>query len=238
MAANPKQRTGQTSPTKPEIYPSTLIVARTRAGASESYPILRYPVRVLAIPSVILEGISMARKPDTSQEGQMDGEHAAPRTNPTGETNVTHPAQNTTTPPKRGPGRPKGSKSGPRSKGAKDLEKVDKAAKEQAAILKRQRKDCQNLSRVIIEAAGRTTDPKDAAALARSLVQLHAMEREAYDIGSQGNQIKAVIFMPARAINMDEWQAGASVGIPAAGTEDAGADPYLVEDDVQGEVDE
>ena len=147
-------------------------------------------------------------------------------------------------------GRPKGSKN--RAKAPSllsrddptgELAAVDKKAKDKQRIINRQRKDCERLSEVLKSKAedlkgkpANQIDAKDVTALARSTVQLHQMEQDAYDFGAQGASIAAVILMPMRAESMEVWQAQAKAAAERATTPAGHRGPRL-EAEVIGQPD-
>lgn len=144
----------------------------------------------------------------SGQSGPKDGERAASR--------IINDA-----PPKRKPGRPKGSKSkvipthlaavkrpvgrppGPHD----DIKELERVQRIQKRVIARQQKDCARLSDAIATAmdAGQAIEAKDINALARATDVLHKLERAAHDFGHDGAQVKAVIVIPAGPATMEAW---------------------------------
>jgi len=115
-------------------------------------------------------------------------------------------------PEPRKAGRPVGSKSRTRT----DVEKRDLEAKNKATIVDRQRQDCAKLATQI----KRTRDqgdhgPGDIGKLVKATETLHAMEREAHDFGSKGQDTNAVLVIPLPASTMAQWAVLAGQVLPA-----------------------
>lgn len=129
--------------------------------------------------------------------------------------------------------------------GADGRAKADARALEQQRVINRHRRQLTRLGGILTKALEVQTDPstgqeivrtaQDCAALVRTAEQLHRMERVAQGIDSDKAQAPGVILVPASALSMESWQAGA----PADGEPDQVADQEArpVEDDIQGDAD-
>ena len=171
------------------------------------------------------------------ENGQEGEERAEPRTT-TGKK------------PRRKRGRPKGSKSkvldartgtsrdstsATPATGERDLAAVKRERRLQERVIARQRKDCDKLGATVQAAldAGQA-DPKDIRALSAALKTLHDLERQCYDFGQTGAQVKAVIVLPAGPDTMEAWNklSGGLLGQDSRPAMRVTAKP--VEDDVLG----
>ena len=132
---------------------------------------------------------------------------------------------------------------------SKHLQDAKNTTKEQNRCLNRQRRQLTRLAGIVSTSmeVERDEDGKelkrtaqDAAALTRTIDQLHQMERKAHGLDKGEATAPGVLLLPIPAASMEDWQRTSNkVGVAQAAQDlaSAGRPVHPIEDDIQGEDD-